>query len=695
MNPTPSLRAALAWLRHPVVVGRSPRSAPHLRSAPPAQECGRTSPVALGLLAAGLAVLGAGMASAASDFQQYRSSGSSPQFTVDTPKWQSKKSGSPFNVLSSTRPDRQCFFDLDSSDGPLDQYQRFLQKYMKDQGAAIIAANPLAYEFKSKDGKYNFVARTHGMDCAGRSYLATVTCLRENFDQATADRVFGSMQCGGKDVKAQQPAQPAQPAQAPATSAAGGNKAAAVAPAAKAAVANGLGLNLRFERIKPGVSFRAIVTNIGSSGEVLSDGVPAISSSRGVVSGVTRNDDGSFTAVVDPDAAGTGEYRVTATLGSMSTSKTAIVLKSVGDHWGQPQAVEGLVNTPGWEDSIYVTPDGQWLFLAYSPVSITCSWKQDHARSADFCEHASGPWSGPARPGFIGAERISANGTVANKCLGVKPSFPLPPFTTYGFRRQPDGSFAQPFVIGVANSGGCIVPGGINVYPRADGSAQMLYTWNEYWDPKRAGNVYAIAQIPVLGSDFMLGTWEGTYQAGGTVKNYRGTTLQIPGSRKHFGHNAHGVMDAKGQIHDVFFDDENGGRNIYVTTLAAGGKYPDGPWSTPTMIAKPVSSGQETMPFFDGRRLTVRRDHGIATADFNDGSGAAVSDSRKWSGYNVDLWPDPAAWNTQGAIYTLGEPTRTDPAVAVDGRETLYFNYAVREADGSTNLNVGFVPAGN
>ncbi len=98
------------------------------------------------------------------------------------------------------------------------------------------------------------------------------------------------------------------------------------------------------------------------------------------------------------------------------------------------------------------------------------------------------------------------------------------------------------------------------------------------------------------------------------------------------------------------------------------------------------------MPFFDGRRLTVRRKHGISTAELTAGPGSDLTAARGWSGYTPDLTPDPSAWHTTGAIYTLGEPTRTDPAY---GKEVLYFNYAVREPDGSTNLNVGFVPAGN
>src|SRR5687767_15476800 len=56
----------------------------------------------------------------------------------------------------------------------------------------------------------------------------------------------------------------------------------------------------------------------------------------------TRSADGSFAAVVKPDDAGTGEYRITASLGNLSASKTAIVLRSE-EHTSELQSLAYLV----------------------------------------------------------------------------------------------------------------------------------------------------------------------------------------------------------------------------------------------------------------------------------------------------------------------------------------------------------------
>ena len=82
-----------------------------------------------------------------------------------------------------------------------------------------------------------------------------------------------------------------------------------------------------FTRVKPGVSFRVNVTGADA---------PRIASSRGKVGPVVRTTDGGHQALVTPDDRGTGEYRVTVSARDRSVTRTALVLKSVGDRWGQP-----------------------------------------------------------------------------------------------------------------------------------------------------------------------------------------------------------------------------------------------------------------------------------------------------------------------------------------------------------------------
>jgi hypothetical protein len=102
--------------------------------------------------------------------------------------------------------------------------------------------------------------------------------------------------------------------------------------------------------------------------------------------------------------------------------------------------------------------------------------------------------------------------------------FTIPPFTTYGFEQQDDGSFTNPFVITISGSGGCMVAGGINIYPNADGSAHALFSWNDLVN----GIEFAQMDIPTLGEDIAVATWSGNFGAGGQITNMLFDILNIP-----------------------------------------------------------------------------------------------------------------------------------------------------------------------
>ena len=448
---------------------------------------------------------------------------------------------------------------------------------------------------------------------------------------------------------------------------------------------------MEFQRMGSGLGFEGQVTVTDQLGLVRSDEPVRMTCTRGQISSVTNEGEGVYTASVTPDEAGTGEYEVTASIDRRpeSVTRTALVLAEVRAHWDQPRKVRGLVNTAGWEDSISITPDGEWLFLVYSPVSISCFWG-----SPDACLQAVGPWTAPHRPDFIGIERIAPDGTVANTCLGIPPQdmpWNLPPFTTYGFKRQTDGSFAEPFVIGVPGSGGCILPGGLNAYPRADGSAHLLFSWNEF---DSNGIQFAVAELPALGEFFALGQWEGVYGLDGRVENKQLNVLPIPDGVVGLGFNVHGFMDSEGSIDHLWFDDEHNSWNLFVVSLQPGGSYPAGPWSPPVSAPIPLLTGNEqAMPFFNGQHLSIRDQWAIVSARFLGGPGSSPLDPGLWEPYQVDLAGDPGAATQVGGIFIVAEPTRTDPDLTHDGKEYLYFNYAVLTPANTYDVRVGFVSA--
>lgn len=158
-------------------------------------------------------------------------------FAMDYPQWNQKKSGDPLNVHSSIRSDQQCYFDLNAANAPADGYIGLVRGYMEKQGAKILSDAPLSYEFKA-GGQYTFLAKTRSLFCDGKTYLATVTCLKETYDAATATKIFDSMHCGNAAGAAPAPAAAAAAAAAAAPVAAG-----AAAPAAAPGAANPLAQN--------------------------------------------------------------------------------------------------------------------------------------------------------------------------------------------------------------------------------------------------------------------------------------------------------------------------------------------------------------------------------------------------------------------------------------------------------------------
>lgn len=439
--------------------------------------------------------------------------------------------------------------------------------------------------------------------------------------------------------------------------------------------------SLDFERKAPGNAFYAIVAVGGTSTAGLT-----ITSSRGTVGPIERRADGRYQALVTPDALGTGEYRVQAKMPkSMPLTRTALVLVHVGAAWNQPERVRGLVNTRGWEDGVYITPDGNWLFVEYTPVSPSCVWVDP----AD-CDTAVGPVGPPDRPGFIGTERIHSDGTIANSCLGIA-SLPtkLPPTSYWGFRRLPDGSFSNPFRIGFVGSGGCLTPLGLDVYPHGDGTATYLFSFHDLRKTGSAdtGPEFYAVDAP-LGKNLNLGTWNGTWPTA-TIDGFDATRLRIAHGANELGVNGYGVVGASGTIDELWFDNEflAGHHGIYVTTLASGGTWPAGPWAAFAEVPAPVSvaGGDERMPFFDGHILTARVGSDIAQSTFTGSGAADLTKPGAFGAYDPILVPDPAAAKKVGAIMTLGEPTLT-----ADGKH-LYFDYGVLRSDGLYDIDVGVV----
>ena len=122
----------------------------------------------------------------------------------------------------------------------------------------------------------------------------------------------------------------------------------------------------------PNAAFLTISADFGTLGNVTAITVP----------GALANQF-DFSAILTPpvtDSSGdnwTGEIPMTAryldSANNLDSSITriALVLTNIMPGLSQPEAVPGLVNTLGVEDSPQVSPDGQWLIVGtYSPIDL-------------------------------------------------------------------------------------------------------------------------------------------------------------------------------------------------------------------------------------------------------------------------------------------------------------------------------------
>jgi len=430
------------------------------------------------------------------------------------------------------------------------------------------------------------------------------------------------------------------------------------------------------------------------------DGSPAspagvtITCDRGEAMTEEESAEGVFARAFRPDATGTGEYEVTASVGGEPVaSATALVMKSVGGRWGQPRKVEGLVNTDGWEDGANITADGEYLFIQYLPITPSCLWQAEPDLDSPECSKARGPVTGPERPGMPGADRVASDGTILHGCpsIGI-PSLPipLPPNSLFGFKRQSDGSFAEPFAVAFDGIDGCVSPFGLTFVSGESGGRTMLLAYDDPFDndppnTDSGGDLYAFNDVE-LGAPIVLGR----YSLNGNqivLDDFEGILLAST-KNGHFGNPA-GYQDAAGRV-QVWYDNEalpEEQRNLGAIVFEAG-EFPAGAGTAPQDFPSPLGEADvaDIQPFFDGSEALVRKGWDIASVEYLGGD---IFSEASWGAPAYVVESDTMGFVTQttGAIVTTGEPTKA----VVGGKMELYFVYGVMKADGTADLNVGVV----
>jgi hypothetical protein len=385
---------------------------------------------------------------------------------------------------------------------------------------------------------------------------------------------------------------------------------------------------------------------------------------------------GVYTATVTPSSLDT-EVPITATWNGLHATETALVFATVDSSLGQAVAIDGAVNTPGWEDGVDISSDGQWLLVAsYVPIDVLSCSVANLSPTSAACTTIVGPYGAPDRPGMLGAARI-AGGTFKNTCpdVGVTTppaTFAFMPTAAFGFHRQTDGSFAEPFVIGF-DADGCLGPYGYAFTGAPAGASAGVVFANQ--DPLQSGAVAHITYAPLtLGQPNILGVYR--VVDGGVVETGATTTVLPPMTSTRQGNPFYGG----GRL---WWDDEDlpqGSRIISFANVTG---------SLPALSAGPAQTaaigapGQEKIqPSLDGQTLYWMGD-GIVRRSTLTSPSADPSQAASWSEATALLGPASEAGT---GIVAAGEPNVAHVGAATE----LYFVYIKKTATGYDS-NVGKV----
>ncbi len=498
-------------------------------------------------------------------------------------------------------------------------------------------------------------------------------------------------------------------------------------------------LDLGFQRVTTTIPYPFIVT-----ARVLENGQPKtglantinITLGRGSRGPVTETSPGNYQFMVNPTQ--TGEHSVAVSYQNVSITRTPLVFESVHPDWGQPMAVEGLVNTDGYEDGLTVTPNGDYLFVQYGPIYFSGMHLFPLARANGGCggdrlvptrcthpwiDETKGPYTAPERPGFFGG-RFSGTTQLHNANswgIGIEGAPIFAPSTMfYGFKRQPDGSYAEPFWVAFEDENDAIInPYGMSFIINTDGSLTMTFTFNDPTDPDLVdinsdGSVLVESGFDVYTSNFMPGQNHtlGTFVYSGTpgTPPVRGSSLNstlvdfgktgtngINGTQG----NSH-IYQSGGVIQSIWTDDEydsdsdKGDISAYVLT---SGSFPAGTWDKsilPTPVNQPLPS-DESQPFFTGNELFYTHS---STSELPE-----VFYSKYTGAHSSVAFETPGNWtapvkilgigsvDSVGKILAAGEPT----IAVINNEQYLYFIYGyIRGYDSvsglwDVNMQAGYV----
>ena len=482
-------------------------------------------------------------------------------------------------------------------------------------------------------------------------------------------------------------------------------------------------ITLSFTRIEESgldpfyVNIHVTKDGVAQEGQTLSIKVP-----KGAKSAVEDLKNGDYRFKVTPTS--TGEYPISVSLGEVKIERTAIVLDINLSGTGQPIAVPGdFVNSEGYEDGATVTPDGKYLFVQYGPIhfsgllyySTICD-SDDYSAGYDLNNCSSntnselifdtiGPYTSPKRPDFPEQNILAGKlqhlddlilSGYFNGIIGFPTQF-------YGFKRQEDGTYAEPFKLAFNDEKAINSPFGPSFILNDDGTANFIIAWNNYFDGNADGGVSTGEDDKpdiyygslTLGQSTSLG--DISYSSNDGYSSIVTNLTPIPFST-HSGvqGNPHAFTDNNNKVTSIWVDDEQTTHDLYVYTLSSG-SFPNGTWEKKTLPSTISTAAEESQPFFSGQAIFLRRGTHIVSHEYlplNGDCNSGYTHNDCWGEEKIVIGANGNSGTQE--IFSVGEPTIAN----IDGDSYLYFVYVLKRNNPNVslndwNINVGLVKINN
>jgi hypothetical protein len=432
---------------------------------------------------------------------------------------------------------------------------------------------------------------------------------------------------------------------------------------------------------------------------------------HGQLTNVTRHSPRQYSFEIIPDI--TGEYKINISHNQNTYKRTALVLQDVDDEWEQPLMVEGFVNTEGYEDGVTITPDGEYIFVQTGPYRLSSVFVFAESRDKggcgghrlipSKCEHPwvnklIGTYTAPKRPNFFDGRFSGENYLNNSHSWGLKenetPNFALSTMF-YGFKKQSDGSFKEPFYMAFDDLNDAISgPFGLSFLKLSDKKYSTIFSLKDISTTDFGFDVYQYNAI------FEENNILGHYEKSGNG-NPPNRTQNFASKAINFGNNSgtqgNPFLYAKNsKVLSIWSDneydslcDENSDRNkISVQVLNSGEYITSSDWTKVVLPTNVNNTNSESrQPTFVNNRLYFTQNINIVTSTFNaEHTATNLANNSNWTKSKIILQKDTTITAIQadiGKIFVVGEPT----IAIVDSKEILYFVYGyIRGIDPLTGI---------